>query len=111
MSMTRKVKMGASLCAITLTATSLLAGPYDNERPAWGGNGGWWGNSRSDWYGEYGTPDERAERSPADYPRGGYHPNAYYYNNEYPYAGEKEPVNGEENGVVDGAAIYLTPKL
>lgn len=87
----------------------MIAGSHDSERPAWGGNGGWWGDSHNDWYGEYGTPEERRqEETPSPSPSSKeYHPNTYNYNNEYPRAGEKEPVNGEEADTVDGAAIYI----
>lgn len=103
-----------------VTASSTRSGPYDNERGAWGGNGGWWGDSRRDWYGEYGTPEERAHPAPhtyyhthtapysygshPNYPLEGYHPNEYYYDNQYPYSGAYE---GES---IDGAAIYFNVK-
>ena len=43
-------------------AQIFASGPHDGERAAWGGNGGWWGNSQNDWYGEYGTLEERRDR-------------------------------------------------
>lgn len=73
------------------------------ERGAWGGNGGWWGNSRSDWYGEYGTPEEYdyfGNYTTPHYSRHGYY-NGYYSENQYPYHGV---YYGDS---VDGAALYF----
>lgn len=117
---------------LSLATTSLLfaelQGPYDNERSAWGGNGGWWGDSQGNWYGERDVPTvpENAHQSVIphahrplypqgvvndrpleEYPQGGYHPNAYYYSNQYPYGGEIEP---NDPALVDGAALYLPLK-
>lgn len=110
----------ALLCFISGTFHSVEAthnnnsGPYDNERAAWGGNGGWWGDSHGDWYGDRDVPAEEREEErenvqthpPRGYPNGGYHPNTYYYNNQYPNAGAREP---NDPGLVDGAALYYPP--
>lgn len=75
---------------------------YNNERGAWGGNGGWWGDSRSDWYGEYGTPEEHDYfgnyTTPHYWPHGYYR--GYYSENQYPYHGHYY------SDSVDGAALY-----
>jgi hypothetical protein len=75
---------------------------YNNERPAWGGNGGWWGDGHSDWYGEYGWPESK------NYYGGYYNPyyggdeaynyNGYYYDNNYPYYGQYNYGNGPDYG-------------
>lgn len=77
---------------------------YNNERGAWGGNGGWWGDSRSDWYGPYGTPEEHeyfGNYTNVHYPHYGYNSNDYYYNNQYPYYGQYY------NDSIDGAGLYI----
>lgn len=68
--MFRLLKMGiiASLLSFlylpsTQAACYYRCNNYYNERPAWGGNGGSWGNVHSDWHGEYGWP----ERGNCDY--------------------------------------------
>jgi len=80
---------------------------YDYERPAWGGNGGWWGGGHNDWYGDYGAPEEQHYNYYSNYtnpysPSVGYHYNGYYYNNEYPYGGQHF-----YDDSVDGGALYL----
>lgn len=87
-----------------LEATHGRWGAYNDERGAWGGNGGWWGDSRSDWYGDYGTREEHhhyGNYSNAYQPGYGYDRNDYYYNNNYPYYGQ---YYGDS---VDGAGLYF----
>ena len=86
-------------------------GAYDNERGAWGGNGGWWGESRADWYGDnepyhnyyggnYSTPYY------SDYSEG--YNNNYYYDNSYPYGQHYYDHPGIGAGAgVDGAGVYF----
>lgn len=77
-------------------------GAYNNERGAWGGNGGWWGDSRNDWYGDYGTPAEYNRYGYYSTPyQTGYGYDGYYYDNNYPYYGQYY------GGSVDGAGIYF----
>lgn len=94
------------ICSLfILSSTIVIADSSDNEREAWGGNGGWWGDSRNDWYGEYGTPEERGiEDSPPahSHHHKDYHPNTYNYNNDYPLAGEREP--SDEALEIDGTS-------
>lgn len=80
---------------------------HNNERGAWGGNGGWWGNSRSDWYGEYGTPEEYEYFGNYTTPRSTRygHYNRYYSPNQFPMHGEYYQDN------VDGAAIYFSAPI
>ncbi len=56
----------------------------DAERPAWGGNGGWWGGGREDWYG-----NDAINSSRFSYSNRCYH--AYYRTH---YCQEVEDVNG-----------------
>ena len=79
---------------------------HDGERGAWGGNGGYWGNSRNDWYGEYGTPEENENighyhYTPPHYSRYGYN-HGYYSGQEYSHHGHDNSNN------VDGAALYFS---
>ena len=85
-------------------------GAYDNERAAWGGNGGWWGGGEN-WYGDH--PQEHY--SSADYYRtaphysDGYN-NNYYYDNNYPYGQQYYSSPGFDAGAgagVDGAGVYF----
>lgn len=79
---------------------------HNNERGAWGGNGGWWGDSRGDWYGDDYNP-------PNQYNGAGYgHPdNGYYYNNNYPYGGQYYDNSGIGAGEsVDGAGLYFNAR-
>lgn len=86
-----------------LEAAYVRWGAYNNERGAWGGNGGWWGDSRSDWYGQYGTPEEYDYFGNYTTPHYAnyHHPHAYYSENQYPYYGQ---YYGDS---VDGAGFYL----
>lgn len=83
-------------------------GAYNNERGAWGGNGGWWGDGRSDWYGEHGTPDNYyGGYYSAPYYSDGYS-NNYYYDNSYPYGQSYYGGPGMGTGAgVDGAGVYF----
>lgn len=79
-------------------------GAHNYERGAWGGNGGWWGDSRSDWYGEYGTPEEYdyfGNYTTPNYRH--YHcPHKYYSKNQFPFHGQYY------SDSVDGAGLYFT---
>lgn len=50
----------ASCCLLSCATFCLEASngrwaAYQNTQPAWGGNGGWWGNNKGyDWYGDKG---------------------------------------------------------
>ena len=78
-------------------------GTYDNARGAWGGNGGWWGDSRSDWYGIYGTPEEHEHGG--NYAKARHYRRQYcsdrYYNNYCPQYGQYY------SDTVDGAGFYF----
>lgn len=78
-------------------------GTYNNGRGAWGGNGGWWGDSRSDWYGEYGTPEEYDYFGNYTTPNYCHYrrPHRYYSKNQFPYHGQYYSDN------VDGAGLYI----
>lgn len=74
---------------------------YNNGRGAWGGNGGWWGDSRSDWYGQYGTPEEYDYFGNYTTPYGYRYRSSDYYGNSYPYYGQYY------SDSVDGAGLYF----
>jgi len=86
------------------TYNTPLCASHEGERGAWGGNGGYWGNSNNDWYGEYGTPEENenvGRYTTPHYSRYGYH-HGYYSGQEYYHHGH----DNENN--IDGAALYFT---
>lgn len=75
---------------------------YNTERGAWGGNGGWWGESNSNWYGVYGTREEYPDpiyHTPSFHE----HRRSHYYhsNNYYPHYSQ---YYGDS---VDGGALYF----
>lgn len=77
---------------------------HDNEHAAWGGNGGSWGNSHSDWYGEYGWPEHRTS----------YDNNSYserhrpYYPSRDSYS--SSPSDDYSDDSVNGGALYFNLK-
>lgn len=88
-------------------------GAYDTERGAWGGNGGWWGDGRSDWYGDgtaydyHGGGYNGGYYSDPYYYSNGYN-NNYYYDNSYPYGQNYYGGPGIGAGAgVDGAGVYF----
>ncbi len=101
----------ACLSATTLFAANGRWGAYDTERGAWGGNGGWWGDSKSDWYGQYGTPEDHSNYtggygySPSYYSNG--YNNNYYYDNGYPYSQNYYGPGVGAGASVDGAGLYF----
>lgn len=93
-------------------------GAYDNERPAWGGNGGWWGGGEN-WYSDqaderYSSGDYYRHSNGNDYRTAphysdGYN-NNYYYDNNYPYGQQYYSSPGVNAGAgvgVDGAGLYF----
>ncbi|MFI0434813.1 MAG: hypothetical protein ACH350_03660 [Parachlamydiaceae bacterium] len=86
-----------------LEASSGRWGAYDNGRAAWGGNGGWWGGGRTDFYGDNNYYSN-------GYYGNGYDDNAgYIYDNNHPYGQHyyAEPNAHGASAGVDGSGFYF----
>jgi|GEM_PF-3391818 len=74
-------------------------GTDNDERGAWGGNGGWWGESRSNWYGRdgYRNLNSRSRK---------WRHNGNIYTDTYPYDRQYDDGNHVDRGALDFNLTY-----